>query len=136
MAPPRKVRRTTIPELETDMPFPAHNIIRDIGESVLGFAAATAQGLLGGGGGGGGGGPPPFQTDFPPQPVSGNGVCPPGFQVAVDHCTGQIVCKKTRKRRKRLLTCSDKADIAFITGTLGKGAMAQTAISALLARCG
>ncbi len=68
--------------------------------------------------------------------VNGNGCCPPGSQLACDPCTGQIYCKKTRRRRKRLLTCSDKADIAFITGTLGKGSLAQTAIASLLAKCG
>lgn len=49
---------------------------------------------------------------------------------------GQLVLVKKRRRRKRLLTCSDKADIAFVTGTLGKGSLAQSAISSLLARCG
>ncbi len=68
--------------------------------------------------------------------LNGNGVCPPGFQVAADACTGEIFCKKTKKRRKRLLTCGDKADIAFVIGTLGKGQIAQTAIASLLARCG
>jgi len=65
----------------------------------------------------------------------GGDICAPGFHVAVDKCTGQLVCKKTRRRRKRMLTCGDKADIAFLTGTLGKGQMAQTAISALIAKC-
>ena len=53
-----------------------------------------------------------------------------------DPLTGEVSLKKTRRRRKRLLTCSDKADIAFLTGTLGKGALAQTAITSVLARCG
>ena len=39
-----------------------------------------------------------------------------------------------RRRRRKLLTASDKADIAFITGTLGKGEMGRTAIAALLSR--
>ncbi len=69
------------------------------------------------------------------EAAAGNGVCPPGFHVAVDPCSGAIVCKKTRRRRKRMLTCADKADIAFITGTLGKGQMAQVAISALITKC-
>ncbi len=67
--------------------------------------------------------------------ISTNGVCPPGFHVAVDKCSGAIVCKKTRRRRKRMLSCSDKVDISFITGTLGKGQMAQAAIAALIAKC-
>jgi len=54
----------------------------------------------------------------------------------VDPATGQLVArKKRRRRRRRLLTCGDKADIAFLTGTLGKGSLASTAISAVLARC-
>lgn len=49
---------------------------------------------------------------------------------------GQFVTKsKRRRRRRRLLTCGDKADIAFLKGTLGSGTMGQTAISAVLARC-
>lgn len=60
----------------------------------------------------------------------------PGTRFDIDPVTGDVVCKKTRRRRKRLLTCSDKADIAFLTGTLGKGALAQTAITSVLARCG
>jgi len=66
----------------------------------------------------------------------GADVCAPGYHVAVDKCTGQLVCKKNRRRRKKMLTCSDKADIAFIIGQLGKGAGAQSAISAMLAKCG
>ncbi len=61
--------------------------------------------------------------------------CPPGFVVARDKCTGEIYCKKSRKRRKKMLTCGDKSDIAFIIGQLGKGASGQSAISALLSRC-
>ncbi len=41
---------------------------------------------------------------------------------------------KRRRRRRQLLTCGDKADIAFLTGTLGKGAMGQAAVSAVLSR--
>ncbi len=68
--------------------------------------------------------------------MDAQGRCPPGSAIARDACTGEIYCKKTRKRRKRLLTCGDKADIAFVIGTLGKGQIAQTAIASLLARCG
>ena len=39
-----------------------------------------------------------------------------------------------RRRRRKLLTASDKADIAFITGTLGKGELGRTAFAALLSR--
>ncbi len=63
-------------------------------------------------------------------------VVPSGYTVATDPRTGELICKKTRKRRKRLLTCSDKADIAFLTGTLGKGQLGQAAVTAVLTRCG
>jgi hypothetical protein len=49
--------------------------------------------------------------------------------------TGEITEKPKRRRRRRLLTCSDRADIAFITGVLGKGQSGQAAIATLLARC-
>ncbi len=76
---------------------------------------------------------PPIQIN---PTMGSDGQCPPGSHIAVDKCSGMLYCAKNRKRRKRLLTCSDKADIAFITGTLGKGALAQTAIASLLAKCG
>ncbi len=76
------------------------------------------------------------ERDIEIVPNMKNGGCPPGSRIAVDDCTGEIYCKKTRKRRKRLLSCSDKADIAFVVGTLGKGSLAQTAIASLIARCG
>ena len=70
---------------------------------------------------------------------SGNGYapdCPPQDKYwKVDSCTGQLVPVKRRRRRKRLLSCSDKADLAFLVGTLGKGSIASTAISSLLAKC-
>lgn len=53
----------------------------------------------------------------------------------IDSCTGQLVPATRRRRRKRLLSCSDKADLAFLVGTLGKGSIASTAISSLLAKC-
>ena len=70
---------------------------------------------------------------------SGNGYdpnCPPKDKYwKVDSCTGQLVPVTRRRRRKRLLSCSDKADLAFLVGTLGKGSIASTAISSLLAKC-
>ncbi len=66
--------------------------------------------------------------------ASGNGCgpkCPPGFVWSLK----QNCCVKSRKRRKRMLTCSDKQDIAFLTATLGKGEMAKSAIGSLLANC-
>lgn len=49
--------------------------------------------------------------------------------------TGEMRLKPKRRRRKRLLTCGDRADIAFITGILGKGQAGSNAIATLLARC-
>lgn len=67
------------------------------------LTAALGSGLLGGGGGGlalpGGGG---------------------GFS-ALSELLGRDG-KPRRRRRRRALTASDKADIAFISGTLGKPA--------------
>lgn len=42
--------------------------------------------------------------------------------------------KKNRRRRRKLLTCGDKADIAFLYGQLGGGALGRSAISSLLSR--
>ncbi len=50
-------------------------------------------------------------------------------------CFNQLVPVKTRRRRKRMLTCSDKADLAFLIGQLGKGAAGTSAVSALLSKC-
>ncbi len=64
--------------------------------------------------------------------ASGNGCgpkCPPGFVWSLK----QGCCVKSRRRRKRMLTCSDKEDIAYLTATLGKGEMAKSAIGQLLA---
>jgi hypothetical protein len=59
----------------------------------------------------------------------------PTAKAQIDLETGEITEKPRRRRRKRLLTCADRQDITFITATLGKGQMAQTAIASLLARC-
>jgi len=69
---------------------------------------------------------------IPTTPVSTNGN--PHFRR--DPCTGKLVLVKKRRRRKRMLSCSDKADMAFVIGQLGKGQLASTTISALIARCG
>ncbi len=42
--------------------------------------------------------------------------------------------KKNRRRRRKLLTCGDKADIAFLYGQLGGGQLGRAAISSLLSR--
>lgn len=67
---------------------------------------------------------------------NGDPNCPPKDKYwKIDSCTGQLVPVTRRRRRKRLLSCSDKADLAFLVGTLGKGSIASTAISSLLAKC-
>lgn len=54
-----------------------------------------------------------------------------------EYYRAQGMRSKPRRRRKRLLTCSDKADIAFLHGQLGGGALGRAAISSLLSRrCG
>ncbi len=64
-----------------------------------------------------------------PGTYQGQFNCPPGYRI-----DARGNCCKTRRRRRKLLTCSDKADIAFLRGTLGGGQLGQAAISALLAR--
>ncbi len=71
-------------------------------------------------------------SDITVDPLTGvcGSDCPPGFHFdAKRGC-----CVKTRRRRKRMLTCGDKSDISFLTATLGKGDMAKAAIGALLSR--
>lgn len=57
-------------------------------------------------------------------------------EVAIDEAGNsyQLTDTRGRRRRRRLLTTQDKADIAFIIGTMGKGQMASSAIAQLLAR--
>jgi len=138
MAPPvRDVRRFRRLAQEEEVEVPIHN---EIGAAI---STVIQRALLPGGGLDTRRSFSGFESQvegarLPPieiNPSMANGVCPPGSHIAVDKCTGEIFCKKTRKRRKRLLTCSDKADIAFIIGQLGKGATSQSAISAMLARC-
>lgn len=59
-------------------------------------------------------------------------------EALVDTSTGQVVKtrRRPRKRRKRLLTCSDREDIMFLKGTLGGGELGKSAITAVLTRCG
>jgi len=61
---------------------------------------------------------------------------PAGTKFEIDPMTGEIRVLKRRKRRKRLLTCGDKSDLAFLVGQLGKGQLAQSAITSLLSKCG
>jgi len=53
----------------------------------------------------------------------------------LDPLTGEITPKKRRRRRRRMLTCADRADIAFVVGILGKGQAGSSAVTQLMSRC-
>ena len=55
------------------------------------------------------------------------GVPPKGYKV-VNSCGVGVLRKVRRRRRKRLLTASDKADISYIVATTGKGQLAASLI--------
>ncbi len=55
------------------------------------------------------------------------GVPPAGYKV-VNFCGKGVLRKIRRRRRKRLLTASDKADISYIVATTGKGQLAASLI--------
>ncbi len=76
------------------------------------------------------------QRKLPQTTLRTNGSVPSGpVTLKVDPVTGKVVrVPQKRRRRRRLLTCSDRADIAFITATLGKGQLASGAINAVLSR--
>lgn len=46
----------------------------------------------------------------------------------------EVAGKCRRRRRRRLLTASDKADLAFIIGQMGSGQLGKAAVSSLLSR--
>jgi hypothetical protein len=86
-----------------------------------------------------------------PFPVGGatstaGGLTPANFEYFTPGSTPQITGSngfagsgygRKRRRRRKLLTCSDKADIAFLHGQLGGGQLGRAAISSLLSRrCG
>lgn len=54
-------------------------------------------------------------------------------KLVIDPQTGKIT-RQRRHRRRRLLTAQDKADIAFLRGTLGGGELGRAAITAALTR--
>lgn len=72
---------------------------------------------------------------FDPTPINGGGSvatngdnCAPGTteirEVVIDKATGQVICirpKKTRRRRRRLATQSDISDLAALKNILGGG---------------
>ncbi len=130
----------------------AHGIIIPL---LVTAGAAIINRVAGGGNGGGQGnlspleiaaglidtGSGPFGTPGPPIQIvpggSGNGTSfNSEARFKIDPCTGQMVEIKKRRRRKRLLTCGDKADIGFVIGQMGKGQLASSTVSSMLARCG
>ncbi len=56
------------------------------------------------------------------------GAPPKGYKV-VNWCGKGVLRKVRRRRRKRILTASDSADIATIVGLVGKGQMASALIN-------
>lgn len=59
--------------------------------------------------------------------VWSGGVPPKGYKV-VNYCGKGVLRKIRRRRRRRILTASDKADIAYIVSTTGKGQLAASLI--------
>ncbi len=57
------------------------------------------------------------------------GAAPPKGYKVVNYCGQAVLRKIRRKRRRRMLTCSDKSDIATIVGLVGKGQMASSLIN-------
>ncbi len=55
------------------------------------------------------------------------GVPPKGFKV-VNWCGQGVLRRVRRRRRRRILTASDKADISYIISTAGKGQLAASLI--------
>ena len=85
-------------------------------------------------------GPIPGDVVTPASPVAGGlgpescegmiwtgGVPPKGFKV-VNWCGQGVLRKVRRRRRRRILTASDKADISYIVATVGKGQLAASLV--------
>ncbi len=108
-------------------------------------------GLLPGGFGGGGAGgdfagpittlPPTSDIGSPTvAPITGGlgaeacegmvwtGAAPPKGYKVVNWCGRGVLRKVRRRRRRRILTASDKADISYIISTAGKGQLAASLI--------
>ena len=104
-----------------------------------------------GGGGFGGGGaqgffdpstPLPTTTELGPPEVAvvgglgpeacegmiWTGAAPPKGYKVVNWCGKGVLRKVRRRRRRRILTASDKADISYIISTAGKGQLAASLI--------
>lgn len=84
------------------------------GSTAAQLATIAATGGAGGGGDGGCDGM-----------VWSGGVPPKGYKV-VNSCGVGVLRKVRRRRRKRMLTVSDKNDIASIISMVGKGQLAAT----------
>ncbi len=56
------------------------------------------------------------------------GAAPPKGYKVVNSCGVGVLRKVRRRRRRRLLTQSDKADISYIVATTGKGQLAASLI--------
>lgn len=59
--------------------------------------------------------------------VWSGGTPPKGFKV-VNWCGKGVLRRVRRRRRRRILTASDKADISYIISTAGKGQLAASLI--------
>jgi len=62
----------------------------------------------------------------------------PDTEFDLDPLTGEVTQspeKRRRRRRRRMLTCADRADIAFVVGILGKGQAGSSAVTQLMSRC-
>ena len=114
------------------------------------FREATAgiiPGLFGGGGASAPFGVPNFPSSTA-DPAAGNvapsvagglgpeacegmiwtGAAPPKGYKVVNWCGRGVLRKVRRRRRRRILTASDKADISYIISTAGKGQLAASLI--------
>ena len=104
-----------------------------------------ATGLFGGGGASAPFSVPNFPTSdgtVPPvvAPIAGGlgpeacegmiwtGAAPPKGYKVVNWCGRGVLRKVRRRRRRRILTASDKADISYIISTAGKGQLAASLI--------
>ncbi len=80
--------------------------------------------------------PPGTDSGVTNLPASGGGPVPANRRyLRWDSKLRRWVYTGPRKRRKRMLSCSDKADIAFLKGQLGGGELGKAVITSLIARC-
>ncbi len=84
-------------------------------------------------------GAPPVAVSAPPAIAGGlgpeacegmlwMGAAPPKGYKVVNWCGKGVLRKVRRRRRRRILTASDKADISYIISTAGKGQLAASLI--------